>query len=122
MRSFFERRERTSIETQQRQGRIAFKNEEYAHAVFGQMPFLFTYAAANSWVQFFVIDRSFNMFQVSPRLNLVDWTQRIRCVLASINICRILYHYESMLPDGFLPMYMDIKRKHCRVTLRRLCT
>nr|CCA17647.1 AlNc14C38G3306 [Albugo laibachii Nc14] len=87
--------------------------------LFGQMPFLLAYAAANSWVQFFVIDSSLNMSRISQKLNLMDLTGRIQCVLSSINVCRILYHYEyeSMLPRGYLPMYKEMPRNNGTVTL-----
>ncbi|CCI47105.1 unnamed protein product [Albugo candida] len=86
-------------------------------SMFGKMPFLFTYAAANSRVQFLVIDRSFNVLPVSEPFDLKFLQYRIRCIVSAINIFRILYHYKSLLPEGFLPMYKKMPRNNGSVTL-----
>ena len=85
--------------------------------VFGEMPFLFAYTAANSWVEFFVINRSGRMIPVSSPNDLTHFETRIECALSSINICRILYHYRGMLPRGYLPMGKEITKDDYTVVL-----
>lgn len=85
--------------------------------LFGGMPFLFAYAAANSWVQFFAIDRSLNIEPISTKLDLRKKKNRVQCVVYSLNICRILHRYEPLLPTGFLPMYKGVTRNNGTITL-----
>ncbi|KAL0592508.1 hypothetical protein ABG067_000072 [Albugo candida] len=96
---------------------LVLKMERMHLSMFGQMPFLFTYAAANSLVQFFTIDRSLNVYPISQLLDLKILKDRIRCVVSSINICRILNHYPPLLLRGFLPMYKKMSRNNGSVTL-----
>lgn len=91
--------------------------EKIQLSVFGEMPFLFAYAASNSWVQFWVIDRSLGIRPISSKLELNDLDGRIRCVFSSINICRILYHYPFLLARTVLPMYREMPRNNGSITL-----
>ncbi|KAL0592614.1 hypothetical protein ABG067_000178 [Albugo candida] len=109
--------EKGPLELDKAKVEVIAKMTKMPSPVFGKMPFLFAYAAANSWVQFLVIDRSLNVNVISQQLNLTILQNRIRCVVSSINICRILNHYQSLLPDGILPMYKQLSRSSGSVTL-----
>ncbi|CCI45216.1 unnamed protein product [Albugo candida] len=109
--------EKGPLELDKAKVEVIAKMTKMPSPVFGKTPFLFAYAAANSWVQFLVIDRSLNVNVISQQLNLTVLRNRIRCVVSSINICRIFNHYQSLLPDGILPMYKQISRSSGSVTL-----
>ncbi|CCI45850.1 unnamed protein product [Albugo candida] len=109
--------EKGPLELHKAKGEVIAKMTKMPLSVFGKMPFLFAYAAANSWVQFLVIDRSLNFNVISQQLNLTILQNRIRCVVLSINTCRILNHYQSLTPDGILPMYKQISSNTGSVTL-----
>ena len=73
--------------------------------IFGSVPFLFAYAAANARVQFFAIDRSLNFKEISTEFDLRKVEDRIQRVVFSPKIGSILFHYKPLLPTGFAPMY-----------------
>ncbi len=85
--------------------------------IFGSLPFLFAYAAANARVQFFAIDRSLNFEEISTEFDLRKLEELIQCVVFSLKICRILFHYKPLLPTGFTPMYQKIPRNNGTITL-----
>jgi hypothetical protein len=85
--------------------------------IFGNLPFLFAYAAANARVQFFAIDRSLNFEEISMEFDLTKLGERIECVVFSLQICRILFHYKPLLPTGFIPIYKKMPRNNGTMTL-----
>jgi serine/threonine protein kinase len=85
--------------------------------IFGNLPFLFAYAAANARVQFFAIDRSLNFEEISMEFDLTKLKERIQCVVFSLQICRILFHYKPLLPTGFTPIYKEMPRNNGTITL-----
>jgi hypothetical protein len=80
--------------------------------IFGNLPFLFAYAAANACMQFFAIDRSLNFEKISTEFDLRKLEERIECVVFSLKICRMLFHYKPLLPTDFTPMYQKIPRNN----------
>jgi hypothetical protein len=85
--------------------------------LFGAIPFVFSYAAANCKLQYFAFDRSMNMREISQVFDLNYVADRLTAVLVSLNILKILCDYPDLLPDFSTPMYQEINRNNGTVTI-----
>ncbi len=85
--------------------------------LFGEIPFVFSYAAANYMIQFFAFDRSSNMHEISPQFDLRNLSKRFEAVLVVLNILKIISSYTSLIPDSSMPMYLEMPRNNGSVTM-----
>jgi hypothetical protein len=85
--------------------------------LFGEIPYIFSYAAANCMLQFYAFDRSLNMREISSQLDLRNLSRRFEAVLITLNILKIISSYSSLLPDSSMPMYLEIPRNNGSVTM-----
>jgi hypothetical protein len=73
---------------------------------YGQLPYLVTFAAAKTHIQFYIIERG-NVAHpkaVGSKIMLDTVSGRVRLLLAAVNLHRILRAVESYLPQEVLPV------------------
>lgn len=85
---------------------IAVKTAQWSKLYYGQLPYLLTFAAAKTHIQFYIIERG-NVAQpkaVGPRILLETISGRAKALLAAVNLHRILRTVENYLPQEVLPV------------------
>ena len=85
---------------------IAAKTAQWSTLYYGQLPYLVTFAAAKTHIQFYVIERSSvaHPKAVGSKIMLDTMAGRVRLLLAAVNLHRILRAVESYLPQELLPV------------------
>lgn len=80
---------------------------------FGQIPYVFCYAAAGNNVQFFVINREKQLIPLhSTEFNLGCVESRVEIVIMALNIAWCLRDYEMMENSAIFPFNCWIKRNN----------
>ena len=85
---------------------LAAKTPQWSTLYYGQLPYLVTFAAAKTHIQFYIIERG-SVAQpkaVGPKIMLDTMSGRARLLLAAMNLHRILRAVESYLPQEILPV------------------
>ena len=80
---------------------------------YGQLPYLVTFAATQTQIQFYIITQD-NVTQpkaVGPKIALNTQKGRVRLLLATLNLHRILQAVEHYLPQEVLPLDQPQIRK-----------
>jgi len=73
---------------------------------YGQLPYLVTFAAAKTHIQFYIIERG-NVADpkaVGSKIMLDTLPGRVKLLLAAVNLHKILRAVESHLPQEILPV------------------
>lgn len=85
---------------------IAAKTAKWSTLYYGQLPYLVTFAAAATHIQFYIIERGSlaHPKAVGPKIMLETLAGRVRLLLAAVNLHRILRAVESYLPQEILPV------------------
>jgi len=79
---------------------------------FGQIPYVFCYAAAGTIVYFFAIDRNQNLLPLSDAFDIGYIGNRLRVVTIALNIAWCLRDYEKMENSAVFPLSSWIKRNN----------
>ncbi len=84
----------------------AAKTALWSPLYYGRLPYLVTFAAASSHIQFYAIQRGDvgNPLAVGGPLRLETMSGRVKALLAVINLHRVLRTMESYLPKQVLPV------------------
>ena len=92
----------------------AVKTPVWSDLYYGQLPYLVTFAAAKTHIQFYIIERGDVAWPkaVGPRISLETMSGRVKALLAAVNLHRILRTVESYLPQGVLPVDKLEVRSH----------
>ncbi|DBB06276.1 TPA: hypothetical protein ACH3X1_011852 [Trebouxia sp. C0004] len=85
---------------------LKVKTAQWSKLYYGQLPYLLTFAAAKTHIQFYIIERG-NVAQpkaVGPKILLETMSGRAKALLAAVNLHRILRTVENYLPQEVLPV------------------
>ena len=85
---------------------IAAKTARWSTLYYGQLPYLVTFVAAKTHLQFYIIERGSvaHPRAVGSKIMLDTMAGRVRLLFAAVNLHRILRAVESYLPQEFLPV------------------
>lgn len=78
----------------------------WSKSYYEQLPYLLTFAAAKTQIQFYIIERG-NIAQpkaVGPMISLETMSGRAKALLAAVNLHKILRTVENYLPREVLPV------------------
>ena len=84
----------------------AAKTARWSTLYYGQLPYLVTFAAAKTQIQFYIIERG-NVAHpkaVGPKIMLETVSGRVRLLLAAVNLHKMMRAVESYLPQEVLPV------------------
>lgn len=77
---------------------------------FGQIPYVFCYAAAGDYIQLFVINRQRELIQLSEKLDMCHVLNRIEIIIMVLNICWCLKDYSKAENSALYPFNIWIER------------
>ena len=82
------------------------KTARWSTLYYGQLPYLVTFAAAKTHIQFYVIERGSvgHPRAVGSKILLDTMAGRVRLLFAAVNLHKILRAVESYLPQELLPV------------------
>ncbi|CAI2197495.1 9914_t:CDS:2, partial [Funneliformis geosporum] len=88
------------------------KMKAWNRCLFGDLKYIFAYAAGGSRIQFYTIDPSFNLHIISDIYNIRNLEDRVKVLVNIFNIHRIIRSMEPFLPDFVVTLApVGVKRK-----------
>ncbi|CAG8770250.1 13675_t:CDS:2, partial [Funneliformis caledonium] len=91
------------------------KMKAWNRCLYGDLKYIFAYAAGGSYLQFYVIDPSFNLYIISDIYDLKNLRDRVKVLINIFNIHRIIRSMEPLLPNATVPVWSHFKRTNITV-------
>ncbi|CAG8799516.1 10857_t:CDS:2, partial [Dentiscutata erythropus] len=99
----------TSSNFEEAQQELLEKMDNWNNSFYGPIPYLLSYAAGETSLQFFAITNKKQLIPISSQYDLGSPLGRINVLISSFNIFRLLVTVHNFLPANGTPLYKQIK-------------